>query len=102
MCSTSNQSGEQLHHHITSPCGQCPFRKDSLKGWLGSSRMEGILNQSSFVCHKRMDKQCAGFMLMKGQESTYVQLAGRLGFELDLQGQDLVFESKAACIKHHS
>ncbi len=101
MCSTSDQRDEKLPH-ITSPCGQCPFRKDSLQGWLSNGRMENILKQDSFVCHKRKDKQCAGFMLVKGQESTYVQIAGRMGIDLGLQGHELVFESHAACIEHHS
>jgi hypothetical protein len=40
-------------------------------------------------------------MLMKGEESTYVQIAGRMGLDLGLKGHELVFESHAACIDHH-
>lgn len=100
MCSTSDHRDDKLPH-ITSPCGQCPFRKDSHAGWLGRDRMARILAADSFVCHKRKDKQCAGFMLMKGEESTYVQMAGRMGIELGLKGHELVFESHAACVDHH-
>ena len=27
---------------MQTPCNNCPFRKDSLKGWLGSERMTEI------------------------------------------------------------
>ncbi len=101
MCFTTDHHDDKLPH-ITSPCGQCPFRKDSLAGWLSNGRMESILKQDSFVCHKRNDKQCAGFMLVQGVQSTYVQIAGRMGLDLNLQGHDLVFDSKSACIEHHN
>lgn len=87
--------------HITRPCSDCPFRKDSLKGWLGEERMKGILKQGCFVCHKKKDMQCAGHMLIKGQENDFVQLAGRLKIELELSGRELVFDSQSECIEHH-
>ena len=43
--------------YMKSPCADCPFRKDSLKGWLGADRMEEILGQESFVCHKTLDEK---------------------------------------------
>ena len=46
--------------------------------------------------------QCAGHMLINGQDNAFVRLAGRLRIELDLSGSELVFESKEACIEHHS
>ncbi len=35
------------------PCSNCPFRKDTLDGWLGEDRMREMLNADSFVCHKK-------------------------------------------------
>lgn len=84
------------------PCKDCPFRKDSLEGWLGGKRMKEILNSNSFVCHKKTDLQCAGFMHIKGNESQFVALAENLGFDTKLTGKELVFETKKECIKHHS
>ena len=49
--------------HVKKPCKDCPFRKDSLQGWLVKERMAKILEQQSFVCHKKHDLQCAGHML---------------------------------------
>jgi hypothetical protein len=84
-----------------SPCKDCPFRKDVLRGWLGAERMSGLLEQSSFVCHKRTDLQCAGHMIVKGQKNEFVRLASRLQLPLPLFGKHLVFDTEAACIDHH-
>jgi hypothetical protein len=87
--------------HMKSPCPDCPMAKDCLKGWLGSERMEEILTAGTFVCHKRNDLQCAGHMLMRGEDNEFVELAGRFKMELPLTGQERVFDTMAECIKHH-
>jgi hypothetical protein len=46
--------------------------------------------------------QCAGHMLINGQANAFVRLADRLRIPLDLSGSEQVFESKAACIEHHT
>ena len=56
---------------ITKPCGQCPFRKNSIKGYLGGFTIEETLktaqSESSFVCHKvresNKEEECAGRLL---------------------------------------
>jgi len=88
--------------NVKKPCKDCPFRKDSLEGWLGKKRITEILESNSFVCHKKTDFQCAGFMHLKGQESEFVVLAERLGLDTKLTGKELVFENKQDCINHHS
>ena len=87
--------------HIKKPCRDCPFRKDTLRGWLGEARMCEIIAADSFVCHKKTDMQCAGYMLMKGDDNAFVQLAGRLSIPLELSGDALVFDTAADCIQHH-
>lgn len=57
---------------------------------------------SILVCHKKTEMQCAGHMLISGQENAFVRLAHRLRIPLDLTGREQVFETKAACIEHHS
>ncbi|WP_321388706.1 DUF6283 family protein [Alcaligenes phenolicus] len=71
--------------HIKKPCLDCPFRKDTLQGWLGKDRMTEILAADSFVCHKKTDMQCAGHMLLNAQDNAFVRLADRLGIQLDLR-----------------
>lgn len=87
--------------NMKAPCLDCPFRKDTAKGWLGGARMAEILEADSFVCHKKTDMQCAGHMLINGEGNAFVQLAARLRIALNLAGTEQVFASKAACIDHH-
>jgi len=87
--------------NMKKPCKDCPFRKDSLQGWLGKERMSEILSSTSFVCHKHTDSQCAGHMLIKGDENEFVRLARRLNIDTGLRGKELVFPTEQACIDHH-
>ncbi|MAD98875.1 MAG: hypothetical protein CMB99_16235 [Flavobacteriaceae bacterium] len=87
--------------HVKKPCKDCPFRKDSMPGWLGAERMTEILKAKTFVCHKKTDLQCAGHMLIKGNSNDFVKLATRLGLRLDLSGHSLVFDTLADCVTHH-
>jgi len=90
----------KLPHQIK-PCKDCPFRKDTLKGWLGENRITDILSQNSFVCHKNIKLQCAGHMILSSENNSFVRLAKRLNLNLNLIGHELVFESKQECINHH-
>lgn len=83
------------------PCRNCPFRIDSMKGWLGEKRMSEILKARSFTCHKNNELQCAGHMLINDSKNDFVQLADRLNINLELSGKELVFKNHAQCIKHH-
>ena len=90
--------------NVKKPCKDCPFRKDSLEGWLGRDRMTEILDDDTFVCHKTLEGirlQCAGHMLINGNDNGFVRLAGRLGIDLELSGRELVFDTRQACIDHH-
>ena len=87
--------------YCKAPCADCPFRKDSLKGWLGAQKMSKILKANTFVCHKNTEKQCAGHMIIKGDDNTFVQLANRFNDPIPLSGQDLIFDDESACIRHH-
>ena len=92
---------------MTKPCSNCPFRKDSTKGWLGKKRISEILISESFTCHKTTDnklgrKQCAGFMLIQNGNSAFEVLAEFTGQKLELSGRELIFETFDDCIKHHS
>lgn len=88
--------------HRLAPCGQCPYRKDSHINSLGEERMTELLSAQSFVCHKDMSLQCAGHMIIKGDANQYVRLANRLGIDLGLTGQHLVFASESECISQHA
>jgi hypothetical protein len=87
------------------PCSNCPFRKDTLKGWLGK-RIDEILEQDSFVCHKTIEDdstrlQCAGHMILLKEDNQFYRLATGMGFDLELKNDHLVFNNKEDCSNHH-
>lgn len=88
--------------HVKKPCKHCPFRKDAKKGWLGEDRMKDFLDTDSFVCHKNPKLQCAGHMILKGNENVVVRAAKIMEIPITLEGEDLVFESKNECSSHHA
>lgn len=83
------------------PCADCPFRKDTLKGWLGKERMTEICQADSFVCHKRNDLQCAGHMTLLKTDNMFVRLMAVLGMQPIIKNQESIFESVEDCIAHH-
>ena len=88
---------------VKKPCKECPYRTDSAAGWLGRNRVTEFLgaDTDSFVCHKNPSLQCAGHMIIKGNENAFVRFAAANGVDLGLKGHDLIFKSKQACIDHH-
>ena len=62
-----------MKNNIKNPCSECPFRKDSAKGWLGGetakSTLDYAFNEADFACHKTRHKaidkmsRCRGFLL---------------------------------------
>lgn len=93
---------------MKAPCKECPYRKDSLKGWLGKDRMTELLKADSFICHKTSDstlldrKQCAGHMILTKTNNAFVRIARATNRDLDLSGHDLVFDTEQDCIDHHA
>jgi hypothetical protein len=75
---------------LRTPCDKCPFRRDSLRGWLGPWDVEGLLwhlGRGTFACHKTIvrDDQpedeltsCAGaaiFLNNKHERSRHWKMA---------------------------
>lgn len=56
---------------MKSPCKECPFKNNSLKGYLGGFSIEQTIDvaksEQSFICHKIRQtdnkKECAGRLL---------------------------------------
>ena len=93
---------------MQAPCKECPYRKDSLKGWLGKDRMTEFLHTDSFICHKTSEgnlldrKQCAGHMILTKNNNSFVRIAQAMNKDLDLSGHDLIFDTEQECIDHHT
>lgn len=85
------------------PCLDCPFRKDTERGWL-KLRIDKILESESFTCHKTEDPnrlQCAGHLILKKEENVFYRTAKRMGISIELKGHELIFDTKESCAKHH-
>ncbi|GAB4042646.1 DUF6283 family protein [Spirosoma litoris] len=99
------------------PCNNCPFRKDSLEGWLGEYRARQIAqsatSDNNFYCHKTLirddegDTQiginsqiCAGSVLLhqkEGRPNCYYRFIDK-----EYSGSELIFDSANDFIEHHS
>lgn len=119
-----------MNFDMTKPCGgecNCPFRKDSLMGWLGKTRAEEIVRglyeeDSTFACHKttvedphdfserittKDSQHCAGAMIMmekSGTANQMMRIAERLRMydrtKLDMNAP--VFDTPQEFIDHHT
>jgi len=110
-----------MKFNLTSPCKDCPFRKDCLPGWLGRERAteiaaDCVIGDFSFACHKTTfgeapeESQCAGAMIMVEKErgsvvaNLFLRLAVRFGhlpYPTEFKGVGLVHDSIAEFIAHH-
>ena len=100
---------------LRSPCGNCPFRKDALQGWL-ERRAEDIIKNitdrgQSFICHKTLgrdvEQHCAGAatLLYKiDQPNALMQISERLGhidWDTHLLNKELTVDSVKEFIDIH-
>jgi hypothetical protein len=114
---------------LKKPCGgtcNCPFRTDSLKGWLGQERAEELVSalyeqDLTFSCHKTTTdtedgfdhssdnntQHCAGAMIMmekSEQANQMMRLMERIGLydrnKLDMTSP--VFDTPEQFIEHHT
>jgi hypothetical protein len=64
-----NKNNMPMKINLRKPCSQCPFRRNSLRGWLGPWDVEQLLHhlgRGEFPCHqtiKRDDQSIANRML---------------------------------------
>lgn len=101
---------------LRSPCGNCPFRKDALQGWLGEQRANQIARSitvegKSFTCHKTyshsVQQACAGATTLlhkTNQPNTLMQITERLGrinWDTHLINKELTVDSVKEFIDIH-
>jgi hypothetical protein len=85
------------------PCSNCPFKKDTLEGWLGRDRAQQISDAKSFVCHKNTKLQCGGFLAFKQNtngDADWLHVAKLLKIELKIDGSN-VFDSQEEMLNRH-
>lgn len=88
--------------YVKAPCGNCPFRKDSRKGWLGEERAKEIAESDSFVCHKNTKLQCAGHMVVCENNNEFVRMAEIFYKEKPpIKNKQVLLKKPIDFIKHH-
>ena len=107
--------------NLTKPCNQCPFRRNSLPGWLGPWKAEEIvwsLGRAAFPCHKtiRQDRQsikdselegCAGASIFLNNKAERSRNLNTLQHQQRVRNinKDIkksVFSGSQEFIKHHN
>jgi len=87
--------------YMKRPCSNCPFRKYTLKGWLGKSRIEEIIKAESFTCHKTNKKmQCAGHMIMMKEDNEFYRLMKAMNLSIELKGEDEIMTPEQTIKRH--
>jgi hypothetical protein len=65
---TSDEATPATRQH-KKPCSDCPFRRTSLKGWLGGMKPEFFTQfahrEGVYPCHTKDGAQCAGMAVFR-------------------------------------
>lgn len=95
----SRKAGEQ----IKKPCTDCPFRRDSIAGWLGGDSpeawIESVHGETRIVCHVYSDVQCAGAAIYRANVCKLVHDPTALQLEPD---RETVFARSTEFLEHHT
>ena len=105
-----------MEFNLKKPCKDCPFKTDTLEGWLGEERAEEIsndliYNQGTFACHKTLQaakqEHCAGALILLeklDRPNQMMRIAERLGYydrsKLDMFAN--VFDDQDDFIERHA
>lgn len=95
-----NDKYEKQH---TNPCGECPWKKTSLRGWLGNVKspddwLQVAHGETRVPCHMRCDSaQCAGLATYRAN----VYKKPRDQTILILPQSDAVFQTPMQFKEHH-
>lgn len=98
---SSDEAIESNKQH-TSPCSDCPLRRDALNGWLGGSTPEQyrqlIHSDYRVNCHAIKGPQCAGVAIYRSNVAKYTE-PGIL--KLPVNRED-VFSNPMEFLEHHN
>lgn len=67
-CVNTEEAPKSKEQHTT-PCGDCPFARNALKGWLGGNTVEQWMltlnGDHKIPCHAIRGPQCAGAAILR-------------------------------------
>jgi hypothetical protein len=86
----------------TKPCGDCPWRRDSLAGWLGTDTpeewLQNVHGEARIECHTKIGAQCAGAAIYRANVCKLVRDPEALKLPAD---RTRVFARPSEFIEHH-
>jgi hypothetical protein len=84
------------------PCGDCPFARSSIPGWLGNgtpeSWIQDVHGEAQINCHTLIGPQCAGGAIYRANVSKTPRKRTLLVLNPDTK---LVFASPGEFLTHH-
>lgn len=98
---SSDKARPVITQHTT-PCSDCPWRRDSLQGWLGSLSPRAWLSaahgEDTADCHTTRGPQCAGLAIYRSNVCKRPRNTAALVLPKD---RELVFSSPVEFLTHH-
>jgi hypothetical protein len=83
------------------PCGDCPFHREAIPGWLGGSTPETYVaiahSDAEITCHTKIGPQCAGAAIYRNNVLKEIRY-GNLDLPAD---KEIVFSTPMEFLEHH-
>lgn len=84
------------------PCSDCPWRRDSLPGWLGGETVKDFVNMAhgevQYNCHVIVNQQCAGMAVYRANVAKRCHDPKTLHLPKD---KETVFATPFEFVEHH-
>jgi hypothetical protein len=101
-CISTGEAPKSTEQHKT-PCGDCPFTKAALNGWLGGTSIEEwieiLRSDRKIPCHAIRGPQCAGAAILRANICKSPRDKTVLALPAD---RETVFGSLQEFEKHHT
>ncbi len=98
----STEDGKVAKNQHKTPCSDCPFRRDAVRGWLGGESSENYYMLARYkpimTCHVRLTQQCAGAAIFRANTCTSVRGEGVLELPRNTK---VVFANPIEFLAHH-
>lgn len=87
----------------TSPCHDCPMRRDAIKGWLGGNTPQEFLaychSDEAYPCHTSIGPGCAGMAIYRANVGKRPRDPKALRLPAD---RERVFATPMEFLEHHT
>lgn len=98
---SSDEAANATHQHRR-PCGDCPWARTALPGWLGTMSADEWIaaahGEATAECHTQLGAMCAGLATYRANVCKSVRDQGALRLPAD---RVTVFASSTEFLSHH-